>query len=126
MSEPDVVNERSSAIVTLTFKDEDGVNAIPSSGAYRLTDLRSNTMIRNWTNLVAPLAAIMEVTLTPTDTRIVDSTNDYEERLITVQWKYGTKYGTDDYTIRIRNLHSVTAAFETASVSASVSPSAGP
>jgi len=122
----DVINERSTAIVTLSFKDEDGVNAIPTSGVYRLTDLRSGTTIRNWTALPS-LAASVEITLTQSDTRILTSTNDYEERLITVFWKYSTtKHGSDDYRVRIRNMHNITAAFATASASPSISPSAGP
>jgi len=42
----EIVNERSTSIVTLTFRDETGAQVTPSAGTYRIDDAASGTEIR--------------------------------------------------------------------------------
>ena len=105
----DECNERETWITTITFEDQDGDPAIPTTAVYRIDDIGSQTVIRSNTEIAA-LAASKEVTWTEDDTQIVDSSNSYELRIMTVFWTFSTdKHGSKVYYLNIKNLYKVTS-----------------
>jgi hypothetical protein len=102
----DAINENTTYIVTVTFKDENGVGIQPASGSYWIKDLLSNTTIKAATDFT-PGASAYTITVASTDNAIVDATQSFEKRALFVTWNYGsggTKNGEDMYVYAVRNL----------------------
>lgn len=106
MSE-DVVNEKTTSILTITFKDETGANVTPSSATYRIDDDASKTAIKATTSF-SPSGPTHDLTITSNENRIV-GTEPYEHRTVTIEFDYGTgpKHGTADYHYVVANLYGV-------------------
>lgn len=81
------VNEKSTAYLTVTFKDKAGVQQVPASATYRIDCLTTGTAIKAETALTP--AGSVEITLTPTDNRIIAAANVRESRRVTVNAVYG-------------------------------------
>ncbi len=101
-----IVNEKSSAILTLTFEDESENAVTPDSGIYRIDDIDSGTEIKGDTAFT-PSSSTHDITLTATENAIIDSTQPYETKLVTVTFVYGTKQGTGEYQYKVRNLRKI-------------------
>lgn len=102
-----VINERTSAYLTVVFRDRNGAPATPTALSYRIDCLSTSTEILAPTALA--LASTVEIHLTPTQTRIVSPANAHEQRRVTVSASYGAADGlNDEYDFVVRNLSGVT------------------
>jgi hypothetical protein len=99
------INEKTSCTVQVTFKDEDGVLIVPESITYRIDDVASGTEILDDTSVAVPDSTI-NIEITSDQNKILDETNDNEERVVTVEFDYsdGEKHGTSEYRYKILNL----------------------
>lgn len=125
----DSVNERTTLVLTISFKDEDDLPVVPSAAHYRIDDVASSTVIKAETAL-APLASSIDLEILKGWNSMVAESRPYEIRRVTVEFDYGTgKHGTEEYLYKIVNLYGVTieaSASLSASISASISASASP
>lgn len=100
----EIVNERSTSIVTLTFRDETGAQVTPSAGTYRIDDAASGTEIRAATPFT-PSGSTHDITITDEENRILDVNRNIEERIVTVSFTYGVgKKGSGEYRYGVKNL----------------------
>lgn len=98
------INEASSGTLTIEFLDEAGLPAAPSSISYRIDCVTSGTEIRDDT-AIAP-ASVVDLGLTPEDTRIVTQSNRIERRRVTLVAMFGPgDQLTQDYEYSVRNLN---------------------
>jgi len=81
------VNEDSTAELTVTFLDAQGLPATPSSAALRIDCLTTGTAIQAETAL--SVASTVTITLGPSRTVIVNEKNAQERRLVTIRAVYG-------------------------------------
>jgi len=103
----DMVNENSSATLTLTFRNEKGVAVTPTTIKYRIDDLSSGANITPVTS-VTPSSSVYDVSIFSNENRIIAPARPYEQRRVTVQWYSGTTLvGTADYVYRVINLNKV-------------------
>lgn len=101
------INESTTLLVDVSFWDEDGVAAIPSSATYRIDDVYSGTVIQAATSM-GSMAATITVEITAAQNALIDATQNKEERIITVDWRYGSnRRGTDEYRYVVKNLTGV-------------------
>lgn len=121
----DEVNERSTSIVTATFRNEDGALVIPDAATVRIDDEKRRTNIRPVTAL-GSLASAIDIEITSDENHIVRPRSKYEVRTVTVEYDYdgSTKHGTARYQYKLLNLYGVVdVASPSTSPSASASPS---
>ena len=96
-------NERSTAWLTVSFKDKAGALAAPASANYRVDCLTTGTAIRAETALTP--ASSIEITLTPGDNAIVAAANVRETRRVTIKAAYGAADEIkDQYDYVVENL----------------------
>jgi len=108
-------NEGSFKRFTIKFFDTDGVPFTPTSAQWKLTDTTNvadptaGKMLQDWTD-ISPLAESVVITIPSTLNVIIDDTNAYEERTLTVKAEPGNENGqhTEDVKYRVRNLHGFT------------------
>ena len=81
------VNERTTAYLTVTFKDKAGALAVPTQVQYRIDCLTSGQAVRALST-VAPASAV-EITLSADDNAIRVDSNRAEIRRVTVVASYG-------------------------------------
>lgn len=101
------INEKSVAVLTLLFKDEDGALITPSSTSYRLDDKASGASILAPTAIV-PVDGMYDVIITAAQNAILDNTKSYETKVVTVSWTYGTGDANAAYEYKVKNLLKVT------------------
>ena len=100
----EIVNEKSTSIVTLTFRDESGALVTPSAGTCQIHDAASGMEIRVETPFT-PAGSTHDITITDTENRILDATRNMEERIVTVSFTYGAgKNGNGEYRYGVKNL----------------------
>jgi len=103
----EIVNEKSTAYLTVTFKDKDGALEAPSSASYRIDCLTNGQEVRGDTALTP--GATIEITLSPADNAIIDQDNEVERRLVTVTGTYGASDTIhQEYEYNVKNLRKVT------------------
>lgn len=85
----DVVNEKTTAYLTITFRDKTGTPAQPTSAHYRVDDADTGTEILDDTAL-SPTGGIVEVPLGKTIQTILDPDRPFERRRVTARAIYGT------------------------------------
>lgn len=103
----DEVNEKSTSYLSVTFKDKAGAAAAPASATYRIDCLTTGTAIKADTAL-APAGSV-EITITPTENRIVTSGNARERRRVTVTANYGASDSvSEQYDYDVVDLSHVT------------------
>jgi hypothetical protein len=106
MSTLEQTMEGSSFQLQLGFFDEFRNAVTPSNARYRIDCETSRTMIQDWTSFT-PSSPIIDIT--STNNAIVDQSNLFELRLVTVQANHGTDAQfTDRYRYLVKNLYSVT------------------
>lgn len=102
-----VVNENSTAILTLSFYDEENDPIIPTSGRYKVTDKESGTLVTDWTSF-NPSASTHDLPITESETTILDSSNNYETRMVWVEYEYGVGgKGSDLIEYSVKNFDGV-------------------
>lgn len=101
------VNERTTLVLTLSFKDEDGVAVVPATATYRIDDVLTETAILAATPLTG-LASSIEVEITSAQNALISGVA-LEERIVTVEFTYGAgRRGTSEYRYNVRGLYGVT------------------
>ena len=101
-------NERTTVLITATFKDEAGTLTTPTSATARIDDDRTGTVLRAAT-AITPLSTSVTIEVTPDENRILDDQSSWEDRTLTVDFVYGetSRRGTNDYHWRCMNLRGV-------------------
>ena len=100
----DIVNERTTHIVRAAFTDENGDDVTPSTGFYSVFDEKSGTEILEATAFT-PSSATHDFEITPEQNRILNSSNRFEERVLTLSFVYNsTREGTGNYKWAIKNM----------------------
>lgn len=102
----DVVNEKTSCIVTASFLDENELAVTPDSFTYRIDDVLSGTAIVGIT-VIVPGATTYDIAVTSTQNRIINSRKDLETRLVTVEFNYSGRHGTAEYRYQVKNLKEI-------------------
>lgn len=98
------VNEKSSAIITLNFTDEDGAPFVPDAVYVALNCATEGTQIRAEQSVPTP-AATMNIPITATENSIHDATNAHEIHEVTVRATYdGTSQVTASGKYKVLNL----------------------
>ena len=107
----DIVNESTTAYLTVKFTDKTGEPAAPSSISYRIDCLTNNEEVRDDT-VVTPPAAEIEIKLTPDDNAIINPDNGLERRCVTIKATYGEEGDeiNEEYIYNVKNLRKVGAA----------------
>ena len=102
------VNERSTAVLVITFSDENKVLVTPTSAKYKIKDEISGTILKSWTALTVTSSSHTLV-IDQDNNRILDDGNDSEVKIVTVVSEYSTptKQCTSEFKYEIKNLHGV-------------------
>lgn len=105
----DEVNENSTAIVTVSFKDEDNVAVTPTKAYYSLYCETTSIEIKAETELTG-LGTTKDIEITSTENKIQTAANSKEIKLLTVRFTYnaGAKQGTGEYRYSVKNLSRIT------------------
>jgi hypothetical protein len=96
------LNEGTTCVVSIDFKDENGVDVVPTSGRYRVDDAESGTVVLHWTAFT-PTSANQLLYIQSNSNRLIAQEHDRETRVVTVEFTYGaTIMGTEEtrYTIK--------------------------
>lgn len=78
-----MINELTSATLTLTFRDSNGVAAIPSVARYQIDDLSSGITVVEWTDFT-PSVSSYDISITGAQNSILNRCNEIEDRRVTV------------------------------------------
>lgn len=99
----DVVNERTTAYLTVSFKDKTGALVAPSTVTYSVYCMTNNQELRAATSLGA--ASTIEIVLGASDNAIVNQANGRERRRVTVKSTYGVADELNDqFEYYVQNL----------------------
>lgn len=96
------INEGTSCVVSIDFKDENGVDVIPTSGRYRVDDAESKIVVLHWTAF-APTSANQLLYIQANSNRLIAQEHIRETRVVTVEFTYGANIlgtGETRYTIK--------------------------
>ena len=98
------VNEKSTYVVTLSFKDENGVAVTPDSSTYRLDDEASGEEIIEDT-VVIPTGTTYNAVISSTSNTILNDDKKYEVKVLSASFTYQTtKVGTAEHRYKLLNL----------------------
>lgn len=102
----DIVNEKSSSYVTVDFTDQTGAAAIPAAITYSTKCKTTGIAIK--TNIAVTPASSITIKLDALDNAIQTTTNQSEDKLLTVHATYGASDEcNDEYVWRVKNLDGV-------------------
>jgi len=102
------VNEKSTALLTLSFFDESELAVSPSAVTYRIDDAASGTAILALTTLTGPFSTTKDIVITSAQNAIINNTHSFEMRIVTVEFDYsGGKHATGEYKYMVKNLSGV-------------------
>jgi hypothetical protein len=102
----DIVKERSTAYISVSFVDKNGAAAVPSTVTYSTKCTTTGTAIK--TNVSVTPASTVTITLDSLDNTIQNANNNSEQKALTVRSSYGTNDEcNDDYFWSVSNLLSV-------------------
>ena len=99
------VNERSTAVLSMTFTDESKTAVTPTSARYCIVDELSGTILTDWTAFT-PSSSTHNLLLDQSNNQIIDSERDIETRIITVVFEYnsGTRQCSSEFRYEVKNL----------------------
>lgn len=86
-----IINEKSTARLTISPLDEDGKPFTPDTARYKLNDKTTGTEIIGWT-VISPTSQTMTIQIPAGSNAIIDGSLELEPKVLTVE----TDYGTDD------------------------------
>lgn len=102
----ETVNERSTAFLTVTFRDKAGALAAPDSVTWEAHDKASGTELQVATALTP--ASSIEVIIPASVNRMIDAASASEIRVITIKALYGADDGINSvYEYQVQNLEHV-------------------
>ena len=82
------VNEKSTAYLTVTFRDKAGAAQAPASARYRIDDVATGQQVRDDTDIDAP-GSTVELRLEVEDNTLKNAIAAAEQRRVTVVAEYG-------------------------------------
>lgn len=98
------VNEKSTYVVKLSFKDENGVAVTPDSLTYRLDDESSGEEIIEDT-VVVPGTTYYNLTISSDSNSILNDDKKFEIKVLSASFTYSTtKVGTAEHKYKVLNL----------------------
>jgi hypothetical protein len=101
-----MINEGSTGYIAISFFDQVGAAANPTSVEYRVDCLSTARQILDWTTITP--ATSVEIQLTPAQNAILNPANSVEKKLVTVRAQYGAgEAQTDQFEYVVRNLAKV-------------------
>jgi hypothetical protein len=104
MADLAIVNELSSAQLTISFLDERGNAMTPVTVDYRIDCMTTERAILPWTSAGAP-SSTMTITITSAQNAIINEANGFETKMVTVRANYGeTTEFTSQYAYQVENL----------------------
>jgi hypothetical protein len=105
----EAINEKSTYIITVSFKDETGAPVVPTPAWYSLFCETTGTEIKAETELTG-LGTSKDIEITPEENKIQNSENSAEVKVLTVRFTYagGSKQGTGQYRYVVTNLQKIT------------------
>lgn len=104
------VNEKSTAYLTVTFRDKAGAAQAPTGAKYRIDDVTGGQAVRGDTEIASP-ASTVELTLTVADNTMKNGAAATEQRRVTVVAEYGAGDAvTAEYIYEVINLAGVSQA----------------
>jgi len=83
------VNEKSTAYLTVTFRDKAGAAQAPATATYRIDDVATGQSVRADTDISSP-GSTVELTLTVDDNTMKNPIAAAEQRRVTVVAEYGS------------------------------------
>lgn len=104
-----IINEKSTLVLRLGFKDGSAQAVVPTAGRYRIDDVNSDSQILDWTDFT-PSASTHDLTITSAQNAIISNALESEKKLVTVDVTYGTdgKKITGEYIYIVKNLAKIT------------------
>ena len=100
------VNEDSTAVLTMTFKDELGVATQPNMAQVRIDDVLTGSQVRDWVD-ISPLSSTVNVMITDLENAILKQNHNKEPKRVTVRFSYGAYKGKADYVYDVVNLNKI-------------------
>jgi len=102
----DVVNEKSTSYLGVTFKDNTGAQSSPSGVTYRIDCLTTGQSVLAVTSATA--GAAITITITPDNNAIINPGNNQETKRVTVIGSYNAADEvTGQYDYIVQNLTGV-------------------
>lgn len=102
--EMETINEESSCLLTVNFKDENGAAIIPTTAYYSIYCESNSSEILAESEIPDPQSEQI-IVITQAQNAIILGANNLEMKLVTLRWTYGTgKQGTKEFRYRVRNL----------------------
>jgi hypothetical protein len=110
----DIVNEGSNWLTEVFFVDDENQPVVPQAVQYRIDDVGSLAEIRPLEEVALPIEVqtSLKIKWDSSDTIIVDESNPFELRRMTVTWQYTDsddepQGGSAQYLLQVRNLQGV-------------------
>ena len=101
------VNEKSTAYLTVTFRDKAGAMQAPATARYRIDDVATGQPVRSDTDIGSP-GSTVELTLTVDDNTLKNPLGATEQRRVTVVAEYGAGDAVrSEYVYEVVNLAGV-------------------
>jgi hypothetical protein len=99
------INEGTSCVISIDFKDEDGIAVVPTAGRYRIDDAESEHTVKHWTAFV-PVTSNIMLYIDHNDNRLIAQEHKRETRIVTVEYTYGARsmIGTGEARFTINGL----------------------
>lgn len=104
----DTIYEKSTCVITVSFKDETGAAVTPTQAWYSLYCETNASEILAETELTG-LGTTKDIEVTPTRNAIISDSNLNEVKLLTVRFTYnaGARQGTGKYRYQVENLKKI-------------------
>ena len=106
MSVKSIYNELQTIYLYVSLIDQDGNPVVPTEVTYRVDDVASGQNIVPDT-VIYPTASEFTIRIAPDENYIVEQSNQFEERVVTVIAKYNTDQKTAEFRYLLRNLQFV-------------------
>jgi hypothetical protein len=105
----DIINQGSTYVLGLTFRDENGNAVTPSAGRYRIDNEGGNAISGNNTTAwvaFTPSGNTHDITISSNQNAFVSNSSDREERIVTAEFTYGAGNNkqTDEYRYMIKRI----------------------
>jgi hypothetical protein len=102
------VNEKSEAFITAVHTDKAGAPVTPVSLRYRIDDVRSGNMIKDWTTIpIGSPGTEHEITVTDTENAIINTLLSVEQKIVTFETTSASGTRNDVIRYNVVNLKAV-------------------
>jgi len=89
-----VADEQSTLVLLITFKDEQGADAVPTSATWTLTDQDGIVINSREDVAISPIAATVKIVLTGTDLALAIHAASKYKRYVTISAIYDSSAGS--------------------------------